>query len=363
LSIHSWRELLRGAGCPSCHGEFEATRKKNEQWINSVNRAAEEYVELLLPTAPYVPEDSEHAGWNFLDVLETFKPDSEEVKLIRSKSLGLGLYLIDNELYAGFPDPRDYGRTFDQESEIRQEATNAAIEHYCIEHFEEYEKDGETIWIAPLATLPSIYHGNHGPADLQAYLNLKTSWVVDLEDVLRRCTQMARRDFPSDLEEAINLEYEDRYSDAIAEHYQTMQEEAKGVLENWGADPRILSSVEPTVYLANSGLDACVSEEALLELLTQTKPLGWACFMANDHYVFVPKCSPDDPDDWEYGARIKDYISGLTFVLGKTGKVGAMGWMRYPLLEFEVNGQSTSVAWDKIPYSIKSSFVQFLTEA
>ena len=362
LSIHSWRELLRGAGCPSCHGEFEATENRNEKWLSSVTQAAEEYVELLLPTAPYVPEDSEHAGWNFLAVLQTFKPDSEEVKLVRSKQRGLGLYVIDNVLYAGFPDPRDYGRTFDQESEIRQEATNAAIEHYCVERFEEREEYGETIWIAPLATLPPIYHGNHGPADLQAYLSLKTSWVVGLETVLDTCTKMAKREFPAYLEEAIALEYEDRYQEAVGEYYDNLCTEAKGVLENWGADPRLIDGLDPASFIANSGLDACVSEESLQGLVAVTKPLGWACFTANNHYVFVPKCSPDDPDDWEYGSRIKDYISGLTFVLGRTNKVGKMGWMRYPMLEFETNCKASSVAWDKIPHSIKSSFIQFLIE-
>ena len=357
LSIHNWRELLRGAGCPSCEGDFKPSDDKDDKWRRSVVRANEDYVEITFPVHAYIPEYcADNPGASYLKALEAFGSWRDTVQEILHS--GLAIVQIDSDLYVGFEDPHDYGRTYSDEDEARQEARNKAITKYLDEYFEAHpDYDG---FLLKVATLPNVYHGNSGSLSYQHYMDVTPIWRHDLlNSRLLECRLFSKNELPSELEECIEAaEYEAvQVLEAECEH--DIEEAARTALQDWGL-PQCLADVHHVSTYSNyegTNREFCI--EKLIKIVSNYKPVGWECFHANNHYVLVPTCSPGDPDDWQYG-KPKTEISGYTLVGGEVTE--ELGWMSYPIHEFEVNGVCVSIAWHKLPSNIRYDFVAHLLD-
>lgn len=353
LSIHSWRELLRGAGCHCCEGNFQPDQYNDAKWCNSVNMAAEEYVDCTFPKVAYIQPFHEDAPLvDFLEVYEAFNMNPMALRLISKTELRL----IDNVMYAWFEDPRDHGATYDKETEIRQEAENEAWDGY-LANLEEIE-GGYGIKIA---TIPSIYHHNHGPASLADYMNMVVFWEPDFADRIALAKSIGEHNVPDEVLYESEDNYAKKYGEEVTEVHEGIAQDAHNWLQEQELSSAIMSGLGASDISQGEGLDAYFSPNDLLAYLSKhNRPVGWTCYMNNNHYVFVPHGSPCDPVEWGYG-RDETKLGGMTFLL-KGKEVHDLGWCEYPVVEFEDDKMRLkTVPWRDIPQNIQTNLWNFLT--
>lgn len=125
------RELIRGAGCPACQGEFDGSR--DDRWRRDVERESEGEI---LFHRPWGEEGYQGYGRTVgnveavLDLMEFLSPSSTETDWYQF--LTNQEFLEDEkrpgEVWLIIHDHLSQGRTFDRMSEIRADATQKAWE-------------------------------------------------------------------------------------------------------------------------------------------------------------------------------------------------------------------------------------------
>lgn len=373
------RDLIRGAGCPTCEGHFPVDPARDERWRASVERESEGEIFDHQPwgLAPYRPGDFEESVVVTGQVGYTSQQDPnfrEPPRTVRARYLDhqpgeLWAVIHDHfvEYRVDAPDARCRQRA--RLKAWRQEVEGVLGSGWELDDRHEDLFRNETCLLIGHYTCPSSVPRNKALTWKGWYDTVHVDFLGEaaVQDIQRLVDRLADPKAEPD-EELYNEAYEAFHQEAREDAQQTVQDEVDRQLTE-ATGVRYVSIVIPDMDDVSSedcsGFPEFDGEKFDEWLPTVFQPIGWSfhrSILNDQFFLAVPAGLLQDSEGW---------TATELFGLAVHSTDPIFEWGRYRLEEFLDPTRSTgpryslsvpSVKWSEIPLHTRVQFLAYLKD-